>query len=481
MNMSRTTSMLIAALSLAAPAYGWKNNRPTIVDTVNVVYAHLGVPTTHFRLGVPPPQADTPECAMAKAVLHGDVDTLDGLLEAGMDIDCVICLLEKSPADNRASYAELQSGQIDWSRRFFKQAKTTSLEFVVTASSIAPRWQWVGLLGDYAAREKNVLFTVADASVRQGFAYTLFGTPLMIACRAKNKYMVKQLLDRGANPNVFIQQKTVSDFSTRISARPWYYAIRALFGPADGRVDLPRKNDKTATEILRMLCDAGACLPPEDAMGRNALWDALEDMSPMTMDMALKTFDANGQDHQGKSFVDCLREYEANSQAMKNGRYVKAVCRDMIETLENRGIIKKDDSSNKYKHGDFVPARMPSGSEAAPSANGLPAQGRAQEPSAAMPPAGSRYVPAAGIAPAPAFTPSRSAPFVGPAMIPPAIMPPLPASGITPPRQHCPACRGSHSCRICKGTGRATLSYTGGTTLCTACKGTGSCTVCNGR
>jgi hypothetical protein len=44
----------------------------------------------------------------------------------------------------------------------------------------------------------------------------------------------------------------------------------------------------------------------------------------------------------------------------------------------------------------------------------------------------------------------------------------------------CYTCRGSGSCRICHGSGRASNPYTGTSSICTGCNGTGKCWRCHG-
>ena len=318
-------TLIVVAGVLAHPAWAWQNNRMEIVKAVKVTYATRWTPNLNFFLGQQGlPTTDMPECSMVKAVVGGDVNTIDLLVRAGMDIDEPICLYERPSMGSRPSFREVHTGQVDISRRFLGIVQTTSMPFVPVRSSIIPNKLWVGLPGNI--REPGVLFTLGGGSA----SYTLFGTPLMIACRMRNKHMVKLLLERyQANPNILIEQ------TSSAGTRPYYSALRALFGPANGSFDPPSNEEEgKIRDIIGMLCNAGLCLAPEDGRNRNALWDALEDASVIEFGMALRYYNVNSTDTSEKPFVQYLNEYVAASMAMPNGRYVKKACLDMMDMLQ---------------------------------------------------------------------------------------------------------------------------------------------------
>ena len=416
------------------------------------MFAQSNMPTRHYVMGALPLH-DLPECRMVKAIVNGDIVTVDQLLDAGLDINAVICLYENKPRS--LSVGEIANDCVNNNARLFGRLNTTQFAFSVTESKIVPG-KWIGIY-DRNAQEPGVLFTIGGG----GVVYTLFGTPLMIACRMKNAWMVDNLLQRGANPNVFVQQTRISDFTKCVSARPWYSPLRALFGTMEGSMELASRDDVRVNKIIMQLIKAGLRFAPEDDMGRNALWDALEDCSPAVLKMAVNSgLNVNAPDHQGKTFVDSLREFDEKCGGKPNARRVKEACREMLDFLKERKLVPNDEKDPDEDK--FTPVKLDASSLTEGVAPDQPAGG---EPLRGVAPTSSVGDSPSGIGPvAPLANPSIATIDGG-------------GGYSSRGRRRCIGCGGTGKCRKCRGIGHVIEPNSGSRIPCpkecAACNGTG--------
>ena len=448
-----TFLFLASILLLGESAFAFRDDRPTIVTQVNLMYAQSTMPTRHYVMGQNPLN-DLPECRMVKAVVNGDIATVDQLLDAGLDINGVICLYENRPRSLTAG--ELMSDSVNNNARIFGRINTTLFAFSMTKSRIVPG-TWVGIY-DRNAREEGTLFTIGGG----GVVYTLFGTPLMIACRMKNAWMVENLLKRGANPNVFVQQAKISDFTKCVSARPWYSPLRALYGTMEGATELATRDDARVNKIIVQLINAGLRFAPEDDMGRNALWDALEDCSPAVLKMAVNSgLNVNASDHQGKTFVDSLREFDQKCVGRPNARLVKKACREMLEFLKEKKLVPDDDKG--VDDDKFTPVKLDA---SAFTESAVPDQPAGKEPLRGVAPTSSVEDSPSGISPA--------APLANPVAVP--IVGGTGGGYSSGGRRRCIGCGGTGKCQKCRGIGHVLEPNSGARIPCDK-----KCRACQGR
>lgn len=157
---------------------------------------------------------------------------------------------------------------------------------------------------------------------------TVYGTLLMVAARTGNVFMVKELLKRGANPNIMIKTGGIeTKMGIRECERQYMCALieaatEGMFYKTNPTVseilrDGHKKNSRRIAECINLLVASGASLPPSDGMGRNALWDALACQNETLLDLALKSgLDINTQDNKGKTVLDyCARAAGDTSRA----------------------------------------------------------------------------------------------------------------------------------------------------------------------
>ena len=157
---------------------------------------------------------------------------------------------------------------------------------------------------------------------------TIYGTLLMVAARTGNAFMVKELLKRGADPNVMIKTGGVeTKMGIRECERPYICALieaatEGTFYSANPTVqeimrEGHKKGSRSIAECIDLLVAAGAALPPPDGKGRNALWDALACQNEKLLELALKSgLDINTKDNKGKTVLDyCARAAGDTSRA----------------------------------------------------------------------------------------------------------------------------------------------------------------------
>ena len=173
----------------------------------------------------------------------------------------------------------------------------------------------------------------------------LHGTALMIAVRNRNIFMVKELLKRGANPNVFInvgsvvfknsiaKARSVSGNTTWFGGKPYGGPLSQPYMPGQATVSnnsLNPNDDVVDYEVTRlcaltdlygtgtpgtlqqdnaiaeMLVNAGAAFPKgEDDRGRTAIWDVAAVRSVYLIRLLHKNgWDVCHKDHMGKTVAD---------------------------------------------------------------------------------------------------------------------------------------------------------------------------------
>lgn len=174
-----------------------------------------------------------------------------------------------------------------------------------------------------------------DGTIFVNNRFALIGTPLMLAVRLGNVRMLKELLNRGADPNVVIKTRGILGLGARGCERPFLSAIveaatlcqKRLVSPpitlwnsdhSAKVISSPVKTPTCRTQCLKLLRQAGARSLPTDGKGRTAAWDALNAQSEELLDMAVADgVDLREEDHFGKTVLDYCRE---NVQSAKTKR-----------------------------------------------------------------------------------------------------------------------------------------------------------------
>ena len=256
----------------------------------------------------PVPLDSMPEGKIVRAVIDGDLETVDAMLDAGFDIDKVI-LFYNGKTDRLFRVSEF-----DPVRNFNSYRVTHS------GSATLDSKEWIA---------------------------ELYGTPLMVAARIGNSKMVSHLLGRGANPNIFIETK-FNFRSLPFNVRNQIYALKEAYWPAISAI-YERKDEvfvkkvfSRCDRIARMLVDAGAMLAPEDRAGRTALYDAFEARSTYLLELGVKSgLDPLAEDNTGKNFVEFLQDLCARHDNYEN---YENLVRVFLDTLRKNGVALPADA-----------------------------------------------------------------------------------------------------------------------------------------
>lgn len=212
----------------------------------------------------------------------------------------------------------------------------------------------------------------------------LYGTPLMVAARLGNKYMVKKLLAKGANPNVFIRTGGVLHchgefFSANKNLigciRPWICALIDTYSMIEG------KSARDMSACASMLIDAGAYFPrsTKDDQGRTMLWDAVMLTSPELVEICVKRFglNVNEEDNLGKTVSEYLVQAGTNGGKYVNG--ISATLRKLRELGANVPMAatprEMDASTTPAQGSTATPSPMPSGVPYHPQISGRTSSG----------------------------------------------------------------------------------------------------------
>ncbi len=255
-------------------------------------------------------QAIDPAAMLVEGIRSGDVDAVDEVLDSGeLGIDDPICFTM-----GRAGRV-LETDKKSWSLTAGMRSMTEKAINPTGDPSHAmfiPNTPGVSTFGDSWQSSTGAINMYNLPEI----AY-LHGTPLMVAARFGNRFMVKHLLKRGANPNVFIVVgrtsngfKSLLGKTTEPVSRPYLFALEECYREADG---IQGKTRAKMDECANILIAAGAVLPPEDKQGRNGLWDAAIARSIPMLELAVKSgIDVNAVDHLDKSVADYIAESRIN-------------------------------------------------------------------------------------------------------------------------------------------------------------------------
>ena len=291
-------------------------NKPIVVEELRVTSNYSG----------------NPYCLMRDAIQSGNIDKVDELLSKGFDINTIMCQ----------------------NLRFFFELRKEKEEIINTAQQ-ERIWQYKGYdrylwmvtgSGDWQWQDRTLKWQKWPSSI------AIVGTPLMLACWTHNPVMVRHLLEKGANPNIWIKFKCKNNKDN--FSRPWlsaYHYLSAFMLHAD---EFKRVSDKIA-EINEMLLKAGPQFPAErDDFGRTALWDAFEIFDPFWLECLLKQtkedtnekmYDPNECDGGGDSFVDFIDRFDERVRANQPGpekEFMLGRIQEMKKLLEKYGYKKPD-------------------------------------------------------------------------------------------------------------------------------------------
>lgn len=256
--------------------------------------------------------AEPIEMAFVNALLAGDLAGVDALLSKGkIGINEVLCL---------TGCENLRRGRL--------LMEQTRLQPPVIASGIGAMYS--RFLNAYCITDK------CDPVLGKNDVIEFYGTPLMMAARAGNTTMMAFLLEKGANPNVFIktqgilpQYESQAFFSERnmlSNQRPWSY----LCALTDCYVRTVGKTIESEDDCAALLFQYGAAMPPDNAQGQSGLWEAAKVHSRFLLEQFVKAgADVNHKDHLGMTVADYVyreasslppseirQEYEAFFQAL---------------------------------------------------------------------------------------------------------------------------------------------------------------------
>ncbi len=300
---------------------------------------------------------------MEAAILDGNLKQVHELpAKYGYDIDHVIAVGEDS-------FVELSKDTClfgkDEDFRFLSEQHCSSMGgFSIYGGEVS-----TGLDSANLYRMKERIVSRWNLYPVQGKYYSfnynkLLGTPLMIAVRAGRKNIVKDLLESGANPNVFI---AVADYSlaSMAMARAYNYSGAKMTGPWACKrsrtylcalLDCYMVDRGGRDEIAKMLIDYGAgFIDDADDYGRNMLWDVARMNSPYLLaEMAKRGFDVKHEDNQGNTVLDCCLE--------AGGSYYNR----FMGQLERLGVKRKSDQIDGNE-GPRKPVKLVSGPAPMPS------------------------------------------------------------------------------------------------------------------
>ena len=275
------------------------------------------------------PMEATPEGKFVRAVIDGNLETVDAMLDAGFDIDKVILFCNGNASQS------------------FPISEWTPSSSFWTPQQVIPRYGAYSLMGNsFTSRQSSGMLVLGP----QNGPTQLYGTPLMVAARIGNSKMVSHLLGRGANPNVFIETKFV--FANQGNIRPFpfsmrhqIYALKEAYWPALDAIY--NQSDHSVTQnavsrcdrIARLLVDAGAMLAPDDRAGRTALYDAFETVSVYLLELGVRSgLDPLAEDNTGKNFVEFLKDVSARDHNLD------IVVRMFLDTLRKNGVALPADA-----------------------------------------------------------------------------------------------------------------------------------------
>ena len=345
---------------------------------------------------------------LVNAIQSGNWKQVEAILDRGIiKIDDVICIRKFGPGDGYAEfhatalerqYMNLSASSTDNSvmivpienltfssqqyRRDFGGAQMAAANRALNPGGNPLNDMYVPQVGNMDFR--SIAYVSGGAGVQRSWL-ELYGTPLMVAARLGNKYMVKKLLAKGANPNVFIRTGGVLHchgalFSTNKNLigciRPWICALIDTYSMIEG------KSARDMSACASMLIDAGAYFPrsTKDDQGRTMLWDAVMLTSPELVETCVKRFglNVNEEDNLGKTVSEYLVQAGTNGGKYVNG--ISATLRKLRELGANvpsaSATPREMDSSTTPAQGSTAtPSPMPSGVPYHPQISGRTGSG----------------------------------------------------------------------------------------------------------
>ncbi|MBO4286584.1 MAG: hypothetical protein J5985_00265 [Kiritimatiellae bacterium] len=272
--------------------------------------------------------SNSKEADLMNAVLNGNISRIDELRKGGMPLDTVYSLSE----DDRVPEGT-QICLTNFLRGFDLQ-----------------------LADDDERSHYRIYPKTVDDRLPYGYV-RLYGTPLMAACRAGNRVMVKALLERGANPNVFIETRNTSRIPDCISRRPLIYAYSETFLAASKYADSAKRRRKF-DDVAAMLKASGIVFPGVDGMGRNAVFDALEALSPSFLETAIRNgCDVNAKDRHGLTACDWIVVEKARL-SNKPSKRLREILDEELRILMKNGATASRLDKNALKR--LVEENVPS-------------------------------------------------------------------------------------------------------------------------
>ncbi len=316
--------------------------------------------------------------AMEKAILGGDIKLVDRLLQAqGKSINDVIAI---SGREDRWRLSDKKA--ILDSRRY----DPPKVDPIIFDGEVYDNTPFIPAGGPFGQNAMDI----SPFAPPQGDYYAIYGdtkcyvlgTPLMIAARAHKKYMVRALLQRGANPNVFIK---VGDYfvndKRRLDSGNQFLVINAtadaqmkracgmtgrdvgtwkcrrsyLCALFDCYVAMDARKVDKADEIANLLIEHGATfISGTDDMGRNALWDAARLKSAYLFgEMVKRGLDVNQEDTNDKTVFDYCAEESRGPDRTLLARFRKAVARLGVKPKERpEGADDEEDTAETAVPGE---------------------------------------------------------------------------------------------------------------------------------
>ena len=236
---------------------------------------------------------ENPAMTLVSKIVAGDVAGVDAILsQGGVGINEVICLTISENIRRR----KMNTEQMQFKPPYLGNRSVHRLDYCyIIDSSI-------------------------DGALGKNEQLEFYGTPLMLASRRGDAAMVSFLLEKGANPNVFVRVNGVLEQSEgqliggpvmQAGRRPW----AMLCALSDCYVRTFAKYVESADECAAILFRHGAAMPPENQMGQTALWAAAQARSVFLLEQFVRMgADVNHKDKLGMTVADyVMREISASS------------------------------------------------------------------------------------------------------------------------------------------------------------------------